>query len=108
METRKSARDVGAKKIQNWRTQRETAGDKVKTRKFGMWKTATMVRSRKSLISLNFLFYKKVLEEFEPFSYFLQGVAGNEQKLDFLGPKVGGGKSEKIPSGKTPDFPEFS
>ncbi len=108
METRKSARDVGAKKIQNWRTQRETAGDKVKTRKFGMWKTATMVRSRKSLINLNFLFYKKVLEESRAVFIFPTGVAGNEQKLDFLGPKVGGGKSEKIPPGKTPDFPEFS
>ncbi len=48
MERGRSARNVGAKKIQNRCTQCKTAGDKVETRKFGMWKMDSVERSPKS------------------------------------------------------------
>ncbi len=63
MERGRSARDIGAKIFQNWRTQRKTTGDKVETRKFGMWKMGSVERSPKSLINIKNTFYKKVLEE---------------------------------------------
>ena len=85
------ARNVGAKKIKKSvhtvQNRRGYSGNP----EIGMWKTGSVENSPISLINLIFFLSKSFGRVQSSFHIFYR-VAGNGQKQDFLGPKVGKGK----------------